>query len=272
MFKIYGGGKTQIVNQNRFPDGTLALDIQKVYEDSAMITWLYESDAEMFTLMCIVDILRRDGWCKYLELEMPYLNSARMDRIKSNNENFSLKVFAKWLNSLKFDKVITYNVHSNVSEALIENIQNILPEEDIKTCIEKYNPDVIFFPDEGACKRYSDMKIIKDCNLPIAFGIKKRDWKTGKIESLEVIGGEHVQGKRVLIIDDIVSMGGTPFFSGKKLKELGAKDIALYITHCENTIEKGNLLLDDSPISKIYTTDSICTITHNKIEFVKKFR
>ena len=270
MIKIYGGGRTQIVDQNTFPDGTLALNIHKVFEDSAMITWLYESDVEMFTIMCIVDILRRNGWCKYLELEMPYLINARMDRIKSSDENFSLKVFAKWLNSLKFNHVIVHNVHSNVSEALIENIQNILPEEDIKTCIQKYNPDVIFFPDEGACKRYSDMKIIKDCNLPIAFGIKKRDWKTGKIESLEVIGGEHVQGKRVLIVDDICSKGFTFFYSAQKLKELGAKDVALYITHCEDNIQNGELLTTDL-ISKIYTTNSICHIKHDKIEIIKEF-
>ena len=270
MIKIYGGGRTQIVKNNRFPDGTLALDISKVYEDSAMITWLYESDAEMFTIMCIANILRRGGWCKYLELLMPYCPNSRMDRIKSHDENFSLKVFAKWLNSLNFNHVVTHNIHSNVSEALIKNIQNILPEEDIKTCIEKYNPDVIFFPDEGACKRYSDMKVIKDCNLPIAFGIKKRDWKTGKIQGLDIINGEVVDNQRVMIIDDICSAGGTFKFSAIKLKELGATDVALYITHCEDNIQNGELLKTDL-ISKIYTTNSICHIKHDKIEIIKEF-
>ena len=271
MIKIYGGGRTQIVKQNRFPDGTLALDIKKVYEDSAEITWLYENDDEMFTLMCIVDILRRDGWCKHLYLIIPYLCNSRADRIKSSDENFSLKVFANWLNSFHFNKVTTCNVHSNVSEALINNIHNILPEEDVRDCVEKYFPDVIFFPDEGACKRYSDMNAIKNSGLPIAFGIKKRDWETGKILGLDIINGEVVKDKRVLIVDDIVSMGGTPYFSGKKLKELGATDIALYITHCEETIEKGKLLKEDSPISKIYTTNSICHIESPKIEIIKEF-
>ena len=270
MIKIYGGGRTQIVDQNRFPDGTLALDIYRVYEDSAMITWLYENDSEMFTIMCIVDILRRGGYCEYIELVMPYCPNSRMDRIKNYDENFSLKVFAKWLNSLNINRVVTNNIHSNVSEALIDRIHNYLPADDIDKCIQKYNPDMIFFPDEGACKRYSDMKIIKDYNFPIAFGIKKRDWKTGKIESLEIIGGEHVQGKRVLIIDDICSAGGTFKFSAIKLKELGAKDIALYVTHCEDNVQNGELLTTDL-ISKIYTTNSICHIKHDKIEIIKEF-
>ena len=227
MIKIYSGGRTQIVNQNRFPDGTLALDIEKVYEDSATIIWLYESDSEMFTIMCIVDILRRNGWCKYLELVMPFCPNSRADRIKSSDENFSLKVFANWLNSFHFNKVTTCNVHSNVSEALINNIHNILPEEDVRDCVEKYFPDVIFFPDEGACKRYSDMNAIKNSGLPIAFGIKKRDWETGKILGLDIINGEVVKGKRVLIVDDICSFGGTFKFSAIKLKELGAKDVRI---------------------------------------------
>lgn len=271
MIKISNNrGLFQVVNQKRFPDGTLALnDMNNTYGDKVNITWLYENDTEMFTLMSVVDILKRNR-CNHHILYLPYVPSARMDRIKLPTENFSLKVFANWLNSLNFDKVVTYNVHSNVSEALINNIHNILPEEDVKTCIEKYNPDVIFFPDEGACKRYSDMKIIKDCNLPIAFGIKKRDWKTGKIESLEVIGGEHVQGKRILIVDDICSAGGTFKFSAIKLRELGATDVALYVSHCEDNIQNGDLLKIDL-ISKIYTTNSICHINHDKIEIIKEF-
>ena len=270
MIKIYSGGRTQIVNQNRFPDGTLALDIEKVYEDSATIIWLYESDSEMFTIMCIVDILRRNGCCKYLELVMPFCPNSRADRIKSSDENFSLKVFANWLNSFHFNKVTTCNVHSNVSEALINNIHNILPEEDVRDCVEKYFPDVIFFPDEGACKRYSDMNAIKNSGLPIAFGIKKRDWETGKILGLDIINGEVVKGKRVLIVDDICSFGGTFKFSAIKLKELGAKDVALYVTHCEDSVQKGELLKTDL-ISKIYTTNSICHIEDLKIEIIKEF-
>ena len=273
MIKIFG---TEI-EQNRFPDNTLVLDIAKhkvisthlIKNQNIPITWLYESDSEMFTIMCLVDILHRNGF-EHITLTMPYLCNARMDRIKNSYENFSLKVFTDWLNSLHFDKVITYNVHSNVSEALINNIENHLPEDDIKYIIhEEYKPDMIFFPDEGACKRYSDMKIIKELGLPISFGIKRRDWKTGKILGLDVIG-EDFEGKNVLIIDDICSAGGTFKFSAIKLKELGAKDVQLYITPCENTIVNGELLKTDL-ISKIYTTNSICKIEHDKIKIIHNF-
>ena len=77
--------------------------------------------------------------------------------------------------------------------------------------------------------------------------------------------------KKVLIVDDICSAGGTFKFSAMKLKELGAKDVALYVSHCEDNIQNGDLLKTDL-ISKIYTTDSILHIKHDKIEIIKKFR
>ena len=113
-------------------------------------------------------------------------------------------------------------------------------------------------------KRYSGL-----VNEPYAFGIKKRNWETGTIEGLDVAGAvDLIKGKDILIVDDICSRGGTFLHSAKKLKELGANDIYLYVSHCENTILEGDLLNGDL-IKKVYTTDSIFTKEHEKIEVLK---
>jgi ribose-phosphate pyrophosphokinase len=110
-------------------------------------------------------------------------------------------------------------------------------------------------------KRYSGM-----FQLPYAFGIKKRDWSTGKIEGLEISGlAECIENKNILIVDDICSRGGTFYHSAKKLKELGANKIYLYISHCENTILEGEVLTSGL-IEKVYTTNSIFTERHEKVE------
>ena len=114
------------------------------------------------------------------------------------------------------------------------------------------------------------MKIIKELGLPIAFGIKNRDWKTGEILGLDVVGAD-VKDKKVLIVDDICSKGFTFYFAGQKLRDLGASDVRLFISHCEDNIQNGEILKTDV-ISKVYTTDSICHIENEKIEFVRKFR
>ena len=122
----------------------------------------------------------------------------------------------------------------------------------------------MFYPDEGAGKRYSGM-----IPLPYAFGIKKRDWATGQIKGLDVAGDvDNIEGKNILIVDDICSKGGTFYFSAKKLKELGAKNIYMHITHCENTIFEGDILTSGL-IAKIYTTNSILTKEHDLIEIIK---
>lgn len=271
MIKLNG----YIIEQGRFPDGTLALkeiDRHIISEDNDInwITWLYDGDNEMFTIMSLVDVIKRNSKCRLLYLHMPYLPNARMDRIKTDVENFALKVFTNWLNNIGFDRVIVDNVHSNVSNALVNNISDVMPECDINDIFSKYHFDVIFFPDEGACKRYKDMNIIKELGLPVAFGIKNRYWKTGEIISLDIMGAD-VRGKNVLIIDDICSKGTTFYYAGQKLKEFGASDIRLYITHCEDNIQNGEILKTDV-ISKIYTTDSICHIENEKIDFIRTFR
>lgn len=269
MIKLNG----KVIEQNRFPDGTLALKEMGVdlLSDNFVnwIDWLYDGDEEMFAIMSLVDIIRRNS-CGKIYLHMPYLPNARMDRIKTDTENFALKVFANWINGLGFDRIFVENVHSNVSNALVNNIVDSLPDDDIKTITKDYDFDVIFFPDEGACKRYKDMDVIKELGLPIAFGIKNRDWKTGEILDLDVMGAD-VKGKNVLIIDDICSKGFTFYYSGMKLRELGASDVRLYVTHCEDIIMGGNIL-DTDVVSKVYTTDSICHYDGGKIEFVRKFR
>lgn len=266
------------VEVGHFPDGTQCIKFpvdalwSGLSDMPILISWYYDSDEELFTLASVVDWVRRSrGSKRIIKLDMPYVPNARMDRIKNINENFSLKVFTNFINSLGFDTVKVYNVHSNVSEALINNIYNEMPNGDVNYCIISYNPDVIFFPDEGACKRYADLDPVKESGLPVAFGIKKRDWKSGKILGLDVISDTDLTGKKVLIVDDICSAGGTFKFSAMKLKEMGASDVALYVSHCEDNIQNGDLLKTDL-VSKIYTTDSILHMDDPKINIIHNFR
>ena len=261
------------IKVGHFPDGTQSIEFSddQPYYSTNEVEWFYDSDEEVFTLMCVVDMIRRNSKNSRIKLWIPYLLNARMDRIKKPEQNFSLKVFADFINSLNFDKVVVYNVHSNVSEALIDNIININPIFDVDEVISVYKPDVIYFPDEGACKRYADLACIKKYGLPVIFGIKKRDFATGKILGLDVVSDIDLKEKKVLIVDDICSAGGTFKFSAMKLKELGASDVTLYVSHCEDNIQNGDLLKTDL-ISKIYTTDSILHISDPKIQIIRKFR
>ena len=93
-------------------------------------------------------------------------------------------------------------------------------------------------------------------NLPQAFGIKKRNWETQKIEDYMVVGTENITGKRVLIIDDICSYGNTFVKAAESLKKIGSKEIYLYVSHCEDAVNKGNIFTSGY-FDGIFTTNSL---------------
>ena len=256
MIKIDG----IVITPTQFPDGTQLIKHNPKYGSYwADIEWFYEGDQEMFTLYCLTKHIQQYGPCR---LFLTYTPNARMDRVKSDEEVFTLKYFADFINGLNYERVTILDPHSYVTPALINRVQVIQPSRYIQEAIFKVNPDVLFFPDEGAMKRYGDLVKV-DCGR--AFGMKKRDWKTGAIQGLDIYGDD-VVGKNILIIDDICSKGGTFFHSARKLKEAGAANISLYITHCEDTIFEGELLKDNGLIDRIYTTNSLFHGEHDKIE------
>lgn len=251
----------KIVELNHFPDGTLLLK-EIADGEKAVITWLFESNEELVALYFLTKHLQAKG-VKDIALKMPYIPNARQDRVKRDEDVFTLKYFSEMINGLGFSKVTVLDPHSYVSEALIDKIEPQSPKGYVEQVIKRIGSDniLLFFPDEGAMKRYSAM-----FDLPYVFGIKKRDWATGQIQGLDVSGQtELIEGSTVLIVDDICSKGGTFYHSAKVLKELGAGDVYLYISHCENTILEGELLSGEL-VKKVYTTNSIFTMSHENVE------
>lgn len=293
----------------KFPDGTCGkFDLepsnfisQHCREESFFnfnIVWQYESDEEYIRLKYIVDHLREKTRVDWLTLTMPYIPNGRMDRTKNDSEIFTLKYFANFINSLNFNKVYVLDPHSNVSLALINNItiksidyyvnstiHDIMKENKLSS----RNNIVVYFPDEGAYKRYKDIVCFSENEK--LYGKKVRDWETGKIISLDVYNDREeklnisydfdistdiilpLENKVVLMVDDIISYGGTLAYSADKLKELGASAVYAYATHTENSVldeEKGTLLerLKSGVVNKIFTTNSIF---NKESRFVKVF-
>lgn len=256
------------VGINYFPDGTLLLkeavtDVlstdQKTINDKSAeieIRWNYENNEELLAVYFLTKHIQAAGYHNLI-LNMPYIPNARQDRVKNPEDVFTLKYFAELINSLDFMEVRVLDAHSNVSLALIDRVKQDTPQKYIEKVIgeiEQKNgkKPLMFYPDEGAGKRYSGM-----IALPYCFGIKNRDWNTGEIKSLSVAGGtELIAGSDVLIVDDICSYGGTFVYSAEALAALGAKDIYLFVSHCEENALKGKLC-ECTRIRQIYTTDSI---------------
>lgn len=254
---IFVNGK--LLDQRKFPDGSLLMNVSKF--ETPEIKWLYESDSELWTIIALAKHLKVQN--KKIALNMPYCPHARQDRVKAHTDVFTLKYFCEIINSLGFSDVEILDPHSNVCVALMDNVYVKNADYFIEEAIEKTKPTVLFFPDEGSQKRYS-----QNIHMPSIVGMKKRKWETGEITGLDIIGEIPDKPFDVLIVDDICSYGGTFYHSAKKLKELGADKIHLYVTHCENSILEGKFtdknipLLDTGLITSVHTTNSIFTKKH----------
>lgn len=258
------------IGNDTYPDGTFLIkSLFKNGNSNNMqvgISWYYENESELAKLMYITKDLKSKGY-NDINLILPYVPNARMDRVKYDSDIFMLKYFAEFINSLGFSKVFTFDVHSDVAPALIERCVNKTPENFIYYVIRDLNlnadKDFVIYPDAGCKKRLDGL-----VKFPSIFADKNRDWRTGEITSTSLYGDlTRVEGARVLFVDDICSYGGTAMYTLKALKELGAKECYCCFSHVEKSIfgkkgwqetGEGTLtLLNSGLVSKIFCTDSL---------------
>lgn len=250
------------VQQEEFGDGTLKC---KALSGSCLnnineICWLYDNDAELFALYCIVkDIQNRMPHAQNI-LNMPYIPHARQDRNVSGRL-FTLKWFAEIINSLNFSTVVVVDPHSDVSTALLDRCLCDCSEELMYNA--SMGAEAVMFPDAGAAKKYTGW----GTQLQPIIGNKHRN-EEGRIDSYELMNFKEGT-KRVVIRDDICSYGGTFVAAAKALRERGVEHITLVVSHCENNILKGEVF---NYVDKVITTDSICTVEHPKLEIAVKYR
>ena len=178
------------------------------------------------------------------DLIMKYCPYERMDR-EINKQMFSMKIFAEILSKFNFDRVYILDPHSRVCIEQLKkaglNVIEMSLSHYINKVIDDFKPDYICYPDKGAYNKYP--KILSDVKLESFYGSKKRDLENnGKIVEYELVNAPDLKDKKVLIIDDICCLGGTAYNAAKEMKKLGAKEVAFYISHCENGVYAGNVL------------------------------
>lgn len=256
---LFNGHKVEF---GRFPNGEIYLEktwleMESLYND---VVFKYEGDFEgekdLFKLLLLRQVLRNTS-----TLHIPYVPYSRMDR-DSKDYTFSLLTFTSFINAMAWDEVVIYEPHSDVTPALLDRVR-------VRNVVFPYLIDCIaltdyqlFFPDAGAQKRYesaSDNALV---------GFKKRDFKTGKILRLDILGER--EKDTVVIVDDLCSKGGTFVLAAKRLREIGFTTVILVVAHCEKTIFSGQVF-DSKLIDQVITTDSILETEefHSNLHIVK---
>lgn len=242
------------VEFGRFPNGEVNLPIADISLRSYNeVEWMYEADEEFFLLALLKDFIDNTITKAYISIH--YMPHSRMDRA---NESywFSLKTAAKMVNNMGWDYVHVVEPHSDVTPALLDKSFTVnWCMANIQKVLGMTGSTSLFFPDAGAAKRYT-------YNMPYAVGNKRRNFKTGEIESFTLSGDVH---EKVLIVDDMCSKGGTFVHSARLLKTKGAMKVNLLVAYCEPTVFKGELF---DHIDKMYVSENTQLEERNTIVMI----
>lgn len=197
-------------------------------------------------------------WNKEL-LYLPYLPHARADRVFEKGNAFPLKMFFEAINFM-FDEIFLVDPHSNFYLHYTGDIsQAVINVKEQYECFNEVcgklvqSGDVLIAPDKGSLHKIHKLQQKLDVKSVATFVIeagKKRDIETGRVIETTLPEGSSVEGKVCWIADDIIAGGGTFIPLAKKLKESGAKEVNLYITH--GIFDKGLDILGEY-IDNIYT-------------------
>lgn len=249
------------IEYKKFPDGDSYVRIQDIKacqgEDVTLFHRLYPNqDTEIFTALILLDTLKRVG--ARVTLVSPYLPYSRQDKTFLDGEALSAQVLCRTLAQAGADTLVTLDCHflkkeghfdysglkiNNLSanKMLVENARKKIGLEDLE----------VISPDEGAnylVSEYGGKSMKKtrgnyDPGNEAYRGVKKMD------RSFEV------KGKNVLIIDDMVSTGGTMIKAVETVKKGGAVKIFCAATHgffLKDSLNKLKSISDG-----VFTTNSI---------------
>ena len=238
-----------------FPDGQPHLRIRPERlpdnrDNCRIITRIANSD-DLLVALLAQQTLSTSG-VERIHLVISYLLGARMDRVMTTGEPFSLRVIANIINMAGFHRVTVFDPHSNVSTALldrsyaIDNIQFV--RDAIQADQARYPADAwcLVSPDAGALKKVHEVAQVIG---------------TGKLSGFKVFADD-LGGKTCYIADDICDGGGTFTGIAEALKTHNAGRIVLIVSH--GIFSKGFSL---AGIDAIYTTDSYRTFDYASDSF-----
>lgn len=201
-----------------------------ITSETHVVAYLRNSD-DIMCLLLAIDAIRHMCADTDIDLSIPYFPYARQDRVCQAGEAFSAAVMANLINQLNCKTVTVYDPHSSVIANLINNCRivsqlDILRNSPVIDAMRQRNL-VLLAPDAGAAEKTRE--IADKLNITAIYCRKKRDPETGQI--LETILPASVTGQKFLIVDDICDGGATFIELAKALKQAGASDLYLYVTH-----------------------------------------
>ena len=215
----------------RFSDGEISIQIgESVRGKDVFIIQptCAPTDTNLMELLILTDALKRSS-ASTVTAVIPYFGYARQDRKAAPRVPITAKLVANMIEIAGIDRVVTMDLHAGQIQGFfdipVDNLYGTITFINYLKNKHLSNP-IVASPDIGGVARARSLA--KQLNLDLAM-IDKRREKANESEVMNVIGD--VNGKDVILIDDMVDTAGTLIKAAAAFKERGATSVTAFCTH-----------------------------------------
>ena len=252
--KAYGT-KLGKVNFSHYSDG----EYQPSFEESVRGARLFligstqPSSDNIMELLLMIDAAKRAS-ARHITAVMPYFGWARQDRKDKPRVPIGAKLIANLLEAAGATRIITMDLHADQIQGFFEKpVDHLYASTIFIPYIEslKLEELTIASPDMGGSKRAYAYSRFLESNVVVCYKQRK---KANVVSHMELIG--EVEGKNVIIVDDMVDTAGTLTKAADLMVERGAKSVRAICTHA---LLSGNAFerIEKSKLTELIVTDTI---------------
>ena len=253
-----------------FSDGEISVNINETVRGCDVFVVQSTNNPvneNLMELLIMIDALRRASAGRITAV-IPYYGYARQDRKAKARDPITAKLVANLITAAGADRVLTMDLHAAQIQGYFDiPLDHLLGGSLLANYFNKKNIEdlVVVSPDLGSVTRSRKFANQLDGEVPLAI-IDKRRPKANVCEVMNLIGD--VNGKNVIMLDDMIDTAGTITNAANALKEFGAKDIYACCTHAVLSgpaIER----IENSAISEIIVLDTIRLPKEKEIDKIK---
>ncbi|MDD5133931.1 MAG: ribose-phosphate pyrophosphokinase [Phycisphaerae bacterium] len=210
-------------------------------------------DENIVEMLIFIDCLRRASATR-ITVVIPYFGYARQDRKDEGRVPITAKLVSNLIRTAGADRILAMDLHAAQLQGFFDIPVDHLFAEPVLTKHfknKKLENLTIVSPDVGNIKRAA--RYVNNLNGDLAI-IHKRRISANVVQACEIIG--NVEGRNVLMCDDIISTAGTICTAAKIVKERGAKQVFVGATHgilCGAAVER----IAEAPIDELVVTDTV---------------
>jgi len=255
-----------------FSDGEIAVNINETVRGRDVYIIQSVSPPKVNTylmeLLIMIDAMKRASAGRITAV-IPYYGYARQDRKTKSRDPISAKLVANLLTEAGADRILTMDLHAPQIQGYFDiPLDHLVGITILTEYFKNKNIEdlVLVSPDLGSVTRTRDFA--ERLGVPLAI-IDKRRPEANKVEVMNVVGD--IEGKNVLLVDDMIDTAGTITNGANALRELGAKKVYACCTHgvfsgpaftrINNSIIEELVTLDTIYNPKISKADKITSLS-----------